>query len=88
MTSVLYDVPGPRAKVRNSIIGVVGTVVVLGILAFVVLAAVCDSIWGLVAGAARTWLATSPARMRRLGGTGGVLMILMGAGLAISGRKD
>ncbi|RTL63646.1 MAG: amino acid ABC transporter permease [Pseudonocardiaceae bacterium] len=36
MTSVLYDVPGPRAKVRNSIIGVVGTVVVLGILAFVI----------------------------------------------------
>ncbi|GAY07724.1 putative threonine efflux protein [Pseudonocardia sp. N23] len=60
---------------------------VLG-MAFVVLAAVCDSIWGLVAGAARTWLATSPERMRRLGGTGGVLMILMGAGLAISGRKD
>lgn len=60
---------------------------VLG-MAFVVLAAVCDSVWGLVAGAARTWLATSPARMRRLGGTGGILMILMGAGLAISGRKD
>lgn len=36
MTSVLYDVPGPRAKVRNSLIGVVGTLVVLGILAFVV----------------------------------------------------
>ncbi|ODT97852.1 MAG: amino acid ABC transporter permease [Pseudonocardia sp. SCN 72-86] len=36
MTSVLYDVPGPRAKVRNGLIGVVGTVVVLGILAFVV----------------------------------------------------
>lgn len=55
---------------------------------FVVLAAVCDSVWGLVAGAARTWLATSPTRMRRLGGTGGILMIVMGAGLAISGRKD
>ncbi|MGD9987923.1 amino acid ABC transporter permease [Pseudonocardia sp.] len=36
MTSVLYDVPGPRAKVRNGLIGVVGTVVVLGILAFVI----------------------------------------------------
>ena len=59
---------------------------VLG-MTFVALAAVCDSVWGLVAGAARSWLATSPTRMRRLGGTGGVLMILMGAGLAISGRK-
>lgn len=60
---------------------------VLG-MTFVVLAAVCDSVWGLLAGAARTWLATSPGRLRRLGGTGGILMILMGAGLAISGRKD
>ncbi|WP_103380084.1 LysE family translocator [Pseudonocardia dioxanivorans] len=60
---------------------------VLG-MTFVALAALCDSVWGLVAGAARSWLATSPTRMRRLGGTGGVLMILMGAGLAISGRKD
>lgn len=60
---------------------------VLG-LAFVVLASLCDSVWGLAAGTARDWLATSPARMRRFGGTGGILMILMGAGLAISGRRD
>jgi threonine/homoserine/homoserine lactone efflux protein len=55
---------------------------------FVLLASVCDSVWGLAAGTARTWLATSPQRVRRLGGTGGVLMIVMGAGLAISGRPD
>lgn len=60
---------------------------VLG-LGFVVLASLCDSVWGLAAGTARNWLATSPQRMRRLGGTGGVLMIVMGAGLAVSGRRD
>jgi threonine/homoserine/homoserine lactone efflux protein len=60
---------------------------VLGLL-FAVLAAGLDSMWGLAAGTARNWLATSPARVRRLGGTGGIMMIVMGAGLALSGRRD
>ncbi|ODT97854.1 MAG: lysine transporter LysE [Pseudonocardia sp. SCN 72-86] len=97
LQGVLVGITNPKAIVllaavlpqfTNPAAGSAATqMLVLG-LAFVVLAAVCDSIWGLVAGAARTWLATSPAGMRRLGGTGGILMILMGAGLAISGRKD
>ncbi len=37
---------------------------VLG-LVFAVLAAVLDSLWGLAAGTARDWFATSPARLRR-----------------------
>jgi threonine/homoserine/homoserine lactone efflux protein len=60
---------------------------VLGLL-FALLAAVLDSMWGLAAGTARDWFATSPARLRRVGGTGGVLMIVMGAGLAVSDRRD
>lgn len=36
MTSVLYDVPGPRAILRNRLIGVATVVVILGALAFVV----------------------------------------------------
>lgn len=36
MTSVLYDVPGPRAILRNRILGVVTIVVVLALLGFVV----------------------------------------------------
>lgn len=36
MSSVLYDVPGPRARIRNRIIGVATVVVVLAILAWVV----------------------------------------------------
>lgn len=56
---------------------------VLGLL-FVLLAALLDSMWGLAAGTARTWFATSPARLRRLGGTGGLMMIAMGAGLAVA----
>jgi glutamate transport system permease protein len=36
MSSVLYDVPGPKARARNVLIGVVGTAAVLAILGFVV----------------------------------------------------
>ena len=60
---------------------------VLGLL-FAMIAATLDSAWGLAAGTARNWFATSPARLRRVGGVGGVMMIVMGAGLALSGRRD
>jgi glutamate transport system permease protein len=35
MTAVLYDVPGPKARTRNTLLGVIGTLVVLGAVAFV-----------------------------------------------------
>ena len=66
---------------------VTSQMLVLG-LVFAVLAAGLDSLWGLAAGAARDWFATSPTRLRRLGGAGGLTMIVMGAGLAFTGRKD
>ncbi|GHF23765.1 amino acid ABC transporter permease [Streptomyces mashuensis] len=34
--SVLYDVPGPRARVRNRVYGVLSTVAILGLIAFLV----------------------------------------------------
>jgi threonine/homoserine/homoserine lactone efflux protein len=60
---------------------------VLGLL-FTALAATLDSVWGLAAGAARDWFATSPARLRRVGGAGGLMMIGLGATLALTGRRD
>jgi threonine/homoserine/homoserine lactone efflux protein len=60
---------------------------VLGLL-FAVIAAGLDSAWGLAAGTARAWLATSPGRLRWMGGLGGTSLIVMGAGLALTGRKD
>jgi threonine/homoserine/homoserine lactone efflux protein len=60
---------------------------VLGLL-FTLLAAGLDSVWGLAAGAARDWFATSPARLSRVGGTGGLMMIGLGATLALTGRRD
>jgi threonine/homoserine/homoserine lactone efflux protein len=60
---------------------------VLGLL-FAIIAAGLDSMWGLAAGTVRAWFATSPGRLRWMGGIGGTSLIVMGAGLALTGRKD
>jgi threonine/homoserine/homoserine lactone efflux protein len=55
---------------------------------FVVIALVCDSTWGLLAGTARTWFTSSPSRIERLTATGGTVIVGLGARLALSGRSD
>ncbi|MEM9515971.1 MAG: LysE family translocator [Actinomycetota bacterium] len=65
----------------------VAQMMVLGVV-FVAVALVSDSLWALAAGTARNWFARSPRRLARLGGTGGVVMIGLGAQLALSGRAD
>ena len=55
---------------------------------FLAIAALCDSAWAVVAGSARAWFARSPRRLELVGGTGGLVMIGIGATLALSGRKD
>jgi threonine/homoserine/homoserine lactone efflux protein len=60
---------------------------VLGLVS-VTVAFVCDSAWGVLAGTARAWLAGEPHRLARLGGAGGLVMIGLGARLAITGRND
>ena len=55
---------------------------------FCAIALVFDSTWVLAAGAARTWLVSSPRRLAAIGGTGGIVMVGLGAGLAVTGRKD
>jgi threonine/homoserine/homoserine lactone efflux protein len=52
------------------------------------IAVVSDSVWGMVAGTARSWLARSPRRLAALGGAGGLTMIGLGVRLAATGRKD
>jgi threonine/homoserine/homoserine lactone efflux protein len=60
---------------------------VLGLL-FAGIALVCDSGWALAAGSARAWLGRSPRRLELVGGTSGLVMIGLGATLAVSGRHD
>jgi threonine/homoserine/homoserine lactone efflux protein len=47
-----------------------------------------DSVWALVAGTARDWLARSPRRLAAIGGTGGLVMIGLGVAVAATGRRD
>lgn len=55
---------------------------------FMAIAVLCDSTWALAASMARVWLARSPRRLELVGGTGGLVMIGIGASLALTGRKD
>lgn len=61
--------------------------ILLGMLA-VTIGFVCDAIWALLAGTARTWFARSPRRLSGIRASGGVLMMGLGVGLAVSGNKS
>ena len=52
---------------------------------FGVLAVASDSCWALAAGRARDWFAREPKRLDRLGATGGLMMVGLGATLATTG---
>ena len=56
-------------------------------LVFVAMAMVMDSLWALAAGTARERLIASPARLEAIGGAGGVVLVGLGVGLAVAGRK-
>jgi threonine/homoserine/homoserine lactone efflux protein len=54
---------------------------------FVLIALVFDAIWGLAAGTARARFVSSPRRLEAIGATGGVVLVGLGVGLAVTGRK-
>ncbi len=60
-------------------------VAVLG-LVFAAMAVVSDSVWALAASRARAWFARRPARLDRLGATGGVMMIGLGTSMLVADR--
>jgi threonine/homoserine/homoserine lactone efflux protein len=66
--------------------GVPAQMLALGLI-FVVIALVCDSTWSLAASGARAWFGRSPRRLRMVGGAGGLAMIGLGIGVAVTGRK-
>jgi threonine/homoserine/homoserine lactone efflux protein len=67
--------------------GVPGQMLVLGLI-FVLIAFVCDSAWSLAASGARAWFGRSPRRLRLVGRAGGLSMIGLGIGVAVTGRRD
>jgi len=54
---------------------------------FIAIAIVLDGAWALVAGTARERLTASPRRLEAIGGAGGVVLVSLGLGLAVTGRK-
>jgi threonine/homoserine/homoserine lactone efflux protein len=60
---------------------------VLGLI-FASIALICDSTWSLAASGARAWFGRSPRRLALVGGVGGLAMIGLGIGVAVTGRKD
>jgi len=57
-------------------------------LVFVAMAMVSDSCWALLAASARDWFARSPRRLEAVGGAGGLMIVGLGAGVAISGTSS
>jgi threonine/homoserine/homoserine lactone efflux protein len=62
-------------------------ILVLGLI-FIVIAVCSDSVWAVVAGTAREWFARSPRRLELVGGTGGLMIIGLGATIAVTGSKE
>lgn len=57
-------------------------------LIFVVLAALCDSTWALIASVARGWFGKSPKRMAAMSATGGGFLIALGGMLVFSAQRE
>jgi len=55
---------------------------------FAAMAAASDSCWALASSTAKSWFARKPRRLDRLGATGGVMMIGLGAALATTGHQS
>ena len=50
-------------------------------------ALISDSTYAYAAGTARNWFSSSPRRLSRMQGTGGLMMIGLGGSLALTGQK-
>lgn len=59
---------------------------VLGLI-FLVIQALSDGLWALLAATARTWFARSPRRLEAIGSTGGLMIIGVGTSVAFSGTN-
>jgi threonine/homoserine/homoserine lactone efflux protein len=54
----------------------------------IAIAALSDGAWAIGSGTARHWLGRSPKHLERLSATGGVMLVGLGVGLAVTGRRN
>jgi threonine/homoserine/homoserine lactone efflux protein len=54
----------------------------------IVIALLSDGAWAIASGTARQWLGSSSGRLERLSAAGGAMLIGLGVGLAVTGRKS
>lgn len=66
---------------------VTGQILLLGGICLVI-ALLSDSSWALASGTARQWLGRSARRLEGLTGIGGAMLVGLGIGLAVTGRKQ
>ncbi|WP_433661560.1 LysE family translocator [Nocardia sp. CA-128927] len=55
---------------------------------FLAVALISDSAWALLASSARSWFAGSPRRLEAVGGAGGMMIVGLGASVALTGTTD
>jgi threonine/homoserine/homoserine lactone efflux protein len=85
-TAVFFAAVLPQFVDKNA--GSASVQILLLGLVFILIALCCDSLWALVAGTARDWFARSPRRLELVGGTGGLMIIGLGASIAVTGSKE
>jgi threonine/homoserine/homoserine lactone efflux protein len=54
----------------------------------VVIALLSDGAWALASGTARQWLGRSSRRLETMSGVGGAMLVALGVGLAVTGRRS
>lgn len=85
-TAVFFAAVLPQFVDKNA--GSASVQILLLGLVFILIALCSDSLWALVAGTAREWFARSPRRLELVGGTGGLMIIGLGASIAVTGAKE
>ncbi|WP_350280140.1 LysE family translocator [Kribbella sp. HUAS MG21] len=86
-TAVFFAAALPQFVDKDASSPAWAQILLLGLI-FNVIALCSDSVWAFVAGTAREWFARSPRRLELVGGTGGLMIIGLGASIAVSGSKE
>jgi threonine/homoserine/homoserine lactone efflux protein len=83
---IIFTAVLPQFIVRSQG-GVTVQLLLLGAIC-IVIALLSDGAWAIASGSAREWLGSSSRRLERLSATGGLMLVGLGVGLALTGRKD